>query len=92
MGMESVCVHLAQVTSLPEPSTWECGECVELSDQWVHLRMCMDCGKVGCCDSSKNRHATAHYNADGHALIRSIEDGERWVWCYLDSDVIELNI
>jgi hypothetical protein len=89
--MESGWVHLAQVTSLPEPYIWECGECVGLGDQWVYLRMCMDRSKVGCYDNFKNRHATAHYNADGHASNRSIEGGERWGWCYLDNEAIELN-
>ena len=61
-----------------------CEECVKMGDTWVHLRMCTDCGNVGCCDSSKNRHATKHANREHHPLIRSIEPGESWVWCYVD--------
>jgi uncharacterized UBP type Zn finger protein len=61
-----------------------------MGDTWVHLRMCMECGHVGCCDASKNRHGTAHNAGTGHPLVRSIEPGERWVWCYLDEDAIEL--
>ncbi|MCH8128672.1 MAG: UBP-type zinc finger domain-containing protein, partial [Acidobacteria bacterium] len=57
---------------------------------WVHLRMCLECGNVGCCDSSKNRHATRHYRSTGHPTIRSLETGERWVWCFIDEQAIEL--
>ena len=55
-----------------------------MGDQWVHLRLCLFCGHVGCCDSSKNKHATKHYHATSHPLVRSIEPGESWVWCYAD--------
>ena len=51
---------------------------------WMHLRMCLICGKVGCCDNSPNRHATAHFHEVGHPLIRSAEPGEEWIWCYVD--------
>jgi uncharacterized UBP type Zn finger protein len=61
-----------------------CEECVKMHDTWVHLRMCLTCGHVGCCDSSKNKHATKHFHTSNHPLIRSIEPGERWVWCYVD--------
>ena len=61
-----------------------CAECVALGDKWVHLRLCTSCGKVGCCDSSKNRHATKHFAASGHPIARSIEPGESWIWCYVD--------
>ena len=56
-----------------------------MGSTWVHLRMCMSCGKIGCCDSSPNRHATHHANESGHPIIRSAEPGEDWSWCYLDS-------
>jgi uncharacterized UBP type Zn finger protein len=59
-----------------------CEECLAMGDQWVHLRLCVHCGHVGCCDSSKNRHATRHHAATGHAMIRSLEPGEDWAWCY----------
>jgi uncharacterized UBP type Zn finger protein len=64
-----------------------CEECIQMGDRWVHLRMCLQCGYVGCCDSSKNKHATKHFNASTHPLVRSIEPGENWVWCYVDKVV-----
>ena len=59
-----------------------CNECLALGDGWVHLRLCVHCGHVGCCDSSKNKHATRHFAITGHAVIRSLEPGENWAWCY----------
>ncbi|MFI5089392.1 MAG: UBP-type zinc finger domain-containing protein [Terriglobales bacterium] len=61
-----------------------CEECVKSGDTWVHLRLCLSCGHVGCCDSSKNKHATKHFKSSGHPLIRSIEPGESWMWCYVE--------
>ncbi len=66
-----------------------CPECVALGDTWVHLRICMRCGHVGCCDNSKNKHATAHFKASGHPIIKSIELGEDWAWCYVDKAYLE---
>jgi hypothetical protein len=79
------CTHLdtVQVTQLPD-SVDGCEECLASGDGWVHLRICLQCGHIGCCDSSPNRHATAHAKADGHPLIRSLEPGEEWSWCYVD--------
>lgn len=65
-----------------------CEECVQIGDPWVHLRLCLVCGHVGCCDSSKNRHAARHYRHTTHPLIRSIEPGERWIWCYADETIV----
>ena len=79
----SVCRHLDQI-QVEEPTGDACLECVAKGDTWTHLRMCMTCGHVGCCDDSKNKHATAHFEATGHPVIRSIEKGERWRWCYVD--------
>lgn len=62
-----------------------CPECVAKGDAWVQLRICMTCGHVGCCDSSSNRHARAHYEATGHPVIKSIEPGADWAWCYRDN-------
>ena len=62
----------------------ECPQCVALGDPWVHLRMCMTCGQVGCCDSSVNKHASAHAGAAAHPIARSIEPGESWMWCYVE--------
>jgi len=77
------CTHLEQIR-LTEPTTHVCEDCVKTGDRWVHLRMCLSCGHVGCCDSSKNKHATRHFRATRHPLVRSIEPGESWVWCYGD--------
>ena len=66
------------------PRTSGCEECLAIGDRWVHLRVCMSCGQVGCCDSSKNRHATRHHRATGHPIVRSMEPGEVWGWCYAD--------
>lgn len=79
------CPHLdgIRLTALPEPPL-ACEECLKLGASWMHLRMCLTCGKLGCCDNSPNRHATAHFHESGHALIRSAEPGETWAWCYVD--------
>ena len=79
------CTHLdlVQITELPE-SVKGCEECLKVGDPWLHLRICLVCGKVGCCDDSPNKHATAHAREDGHPLIRSLEPGEEWSWCYVD--------
>ncbi|ATA55146.1 hypothetical protein CKY39_19470 [Variovorax boronicumulans] len=58
-----------------------CEDCLKTGDTWVHLRLCVHCGHVGCCDSSKNRHATKHARAEGHPVIQSVEPGEHWMWC-----------
>jgi uncharacterized UBP type Zn finger protein len=76
-------MHLDSV-KITEPATRVCAECVKMGDTWVHLRLCLECGNVGCCDASKNKHATKHFRKMRHPLIRSIEPGEAWVWCYVD--------
>ena len=77
------CKHLDQI-KIVTTKTRVCPECVKLGDTWVHLRLCLICGHVGCCDSSKNTHATKHFHSSRHPLIRSIEPGEYWMWCYID--------
>jgi len=77
------CTHTDQI-KFTRTDIHVCEECVKMGDRWVHLRLCMSCGHVGCCDSSKNRHATKHFRSSQHPLIRSIEPGERWIWCYVD--------
>ena len=77
------CEHMDDVRDV-RPSTDGCEECLEAGDQWVHLRLCLQCGHVGCCDSSKNKHATAHFQSSGHPLIQSMEPDEKWKWCYVD--------
>ena len=81
------CAHTGTIR-LTTTNTHVCEDCVKTGDRWVHLRMCMECGHVGCCDSSKNRHATKHYHATKHPLMRSVERGEAWVWCYPDESVV----
>jgi uncharacterized UBP type Zn finger protein len=61
-----------------------CEECLRLGMQWVHLRLCLTCGHVGCCDSSPGKHATKHFKQTGDPVMASFEPGERWVWCYID--------
>ena len=74
------CSHVPAVIHAPISSG--CKECLAMGDSWVHLRLCVHCGHVGCCDSSKNKHATAHHAQTGHAVMRSLEPGEDWAWCY----------
>ncbi|HXU33497.1 MAG TPA: cation:proton antiporter [Thermoanaerobaculia bacterium] len=78
------CSHIDQTREVL-PGTPGCEECLELGDTWTHLRLCMTCGHVGCCDSSKNRHATKHFHSTGHPIAKSIEPGEDWAWCYEDA-------
>ncbi len=77
------CMHAGQVRPLL-PSANGCEDCLKIGDSWVHLRICMTCGHVGCCDSSKNKHATKHYHQTTHPIVRSLEPGEDWGWCYED--------
>jgi uncharacterized UBP type Zn finger protein len=81
----AACAHTdrIQVTELP-PSVAGCEECLKAGDPWLHLRICLQCGQVGCCDSSPNRHASRHANEAGHPLIRSLEPGEEWSYCFID--------
>jgi uncharacterized UBP type Zn finger protein len=81
----AICSHLDHVliTELPE-SVDGCQDCLAIGGLWVHLRICLECGHVGCCDSSPNRHATAHARSSGHPIIRSLQPGEDWSWCFLD--------
>ena len=84
---ETNCSHLDQI-KVKTSDTHVCEECVAMGDGWVHLRLCLTCGHVGCCDASKNKHATKHFESLGHPLIRSLEPGERWIWCYVDEDLV----
>ncbi len=81
--MPPECTHLDQI-KVRTTNKHVCEECVKMGDTWVHLRLCLVCGHVGCCDSSKNKHATKHFHKSQHPLIRSIEPGESWIWCYVD--------
>jgi uncharacterized UBP type Zn finger protein len=79
------CVHLDSAGNPPPQSTLGCQDCLEVGlTDWVHLRLCLTCGRVGCCDSSPLRHASAHFAATGHPVMRSFQPGETWRWCYVD--------
>jgi uncharacterized UBP type Zn finger protein len=82
--MPEPCRHLDEI-KITHTSKKGCEECLKMGDTWVHLRLCMSCGHVGCCDDSRNKHATSHFHATKHPLIRSIEPGESWIWCYVDN-------
>lgn len=86
--MSKNCTHLDQRRPV-KPSAPGCEDCLRIGDEWVHLRICETCGHVGCCDSSKNKHATKHFHAFGHPIIKSFEPGEDWEWCYVDAVMIE---
>jgi uncharacterized UBP type Zn finger protein len=77
------CEHLSEYPSRPA-TVRGCEECLRTGDTWVHLRMCLACGHVGCCDQSPNRHASAHFHQTDHPVIRSVEVGEAWTWCFVD--------
>ena len=77
------CEHVDDVQAV-RPSSTGCQECLDNGDRWVHLRICVTCGHVGCCDSSPNRHARAHFHETGHAMMRSAEPGEMWAYCFVD--------
>ena len=85
--MAEGCEHLKSI-QVTKTEKHICEDCVKTGDSWVHLRLCLTCGHVGCCDSSKNKHATKHFHREKHPLVRSIEPGERWIWCYVDEDVV----
>ncbi len=84
------CGHLDTIDVGVAPSAEGCEDCLRTGDRWVHLRLCEQCGHVGCCDSSPNRHATAHFRASGHPVVRSFEPGEEWFYCYADDLAFEL--
>ena len=79
--------HLKHVPDAKSSYAKGCEECVKTGDTWVHLRECLDCGHVGCCDSSKNKHATKHFRATEHPVMRSVEPGEMWAWCFVDQEM-----
>ena len=77
------CAHLEQ-SRIISPKTQGCEECLQSGEGWVHLRVCLTCGHVGCCDDSRNKHATAHFHSTQHPVIKSLEPDESWRWCYID--------
>ena len=82
--MTNACTHAAGIRKVI-PSALGCEECLKMGSVWVHLRLCRTCGHVGCCDDSKNKHATRHFHATRHPIITSLEDAEDWSWCYIDN-------
>jgi hypothetical protein len=90
--MSDACTHLSDVhlRQLPEEVAG-CEDCLRDGGAWLHLRICLSCGHVGCCDSSPSRHATAHSHASGHPLIRSLEPGEDWSWCFVDELALSID-
>lgn len=85
-----ICTHLDMIRDVSPRTPEGCEECLAMGDTWVHLRLCLTCGHVGCCDSSKNKHATKHFRATLHPIIQSYQPGEDWVYCYADDVFIEL--
>jgi uncharacterized UBP type Zn finger protein len=83
------CADLSSARFDVEPQADGCVECLRTGDTWVHLRRCLKCGHIGCCDSSKNRHATRHFHQTKHPVIQSFEPGEDWVWCYVHEIMAE---
>jgi uncharacterized UBP type Zn finger protein len=83
----TTCTHLSEIQTV-KPSAPGCQECLATGSEWVHLRECLSCGHVGCCDSSPNRHATAHFHQTKHPIMQSFEPGEDWRWCYIDNDFV----
>jgi uncharacterized UBP type Zn finger protein len=82
------CEHTNQI-AIVTPSSTGCEDCLKIGGHWVHLRLCLTCGHVGCCDSSPNKHARRHFQAVGHPVVRSAEPGESWLYCWADDDYVE---
>ena len=83
----ATCKHIDRIRDVT-PSADGCEECLKLGSKWVELRLCLECGHVGCCDSSPNRHATKHFQATKHPIIRSFQPGQEWRWCYVDERMV----
>jgi hypothetical protein len=82
------CTHLDRINDV-EPGAEGCQECLRMGDTWVHLRECLICGHVGCCNSSKNKHASRHFHLTGHPLVQSFQPDEDWIWCFVDEVVVK---
>jgi uncharacterized UBP type Zn finger protein len=88
-NVDAECVHIRRVNPEIHGNTKGCEECEKTGSQWVHLRLCLTCGHVGCCDDSINKHATKHFEKTNHPVIKSYEPGENWKWCYFDELIME---
>ena len=82
--MAQNCLHVKEIKNPPPNTPNGCQECLKMGDSWVHLHLCEECGHVGCCDSSVNKHATKHFHQTTHPIIKSFEPNEDWGWCYVD--------
>ena len=82
------CTHRDQIRDVQPHTPEGCEDCLATGGQWVHLRLCLTCGHVACCDSSPNRHATRHAHDAGHPIVQSFEPGEEWRWCYVDEAIV----
>src|SRR5262245_38204568 len=89
--MSGSCAHVAEVRNVSPKTPDGCEECLQMGSDWVHLRLCLSCGHVGCCDNSPNKHATKHFKSTKHPIIRSFEPGETWEWCFVDNTMIDSN-
>ena len=87
--MTKRCTHLDQLKDVAPRTPDGCEECLAMGSDWVHLRLCLSCGHVGCCDNSPNKHATKHFKTSHHPVMRSFEPGEDWGWCYVDEVMFE---
>jgi uncharacterized UBP type Zn finger protein len=87
--MSVSCTHFQQVRDVEPRTPGRCEECLKTGGRWVHLRLCLICGHVGCCDESPGKHATKHFHHSGHPIMQSLEPGEDWGWCYVDQIVVE---
>ena len=88
-GIKMICEHEDYLEPI-HPRALGCEECLRLGTPWVHLRLCLTCGHVGCCDSSPGRHATKHFHRTTHPVVASFEPGERWAWCYIDQATLKV--
>ena len=89
MATEAPCAHFTALRPVDPRTPEGCEECLRTGGTWVHLRLCMTCGHVGCCDSSPSRHATGHNRSEGHPVVASYERGEAWMYCYADDLMVE---
>ena len=87
--MPTACTHLAHVRDVTPRTPEGCEECLKMNGWWVHLRLCLECGHVGCCDSSPGTHATKHFHQTRHPIMRSLEPGEDWGFCFVDGITFE---
>ena len=85
MENQKECTHKDQIKDVQPKDVTVCEDCIKTEDEWVALRMCLTCGHVGCCDSSKNQHARKHFESTGHPIIKSVQPGQEFEWCYVDN-------